>query len=149
MPELRPLADVEAVVIAHLVDDVDLGILVGGTGDDARIATELANDFPDEGREDLQVFRVGGTTVDAGVGHIDRAVLQVNAYGAEAESAWELAAMAFKTLLLAPGSTHDGAVIAAVDRVSGPAWSPDPVTDCPRYIASYAVVLHPLAPVAS
>lgn len=143
MPEERAPVDVEALAIAHLEQDAGLGALVGGTGNAARVATELSPGFPAEGLALLQVFRVSSTQVDAETAHIERAVVQANAYGSTKAEAWDVHAQAHRAFLTARRSVHALGVVTAVERVSGPTWSPDPRTAAPRYTASYAVTVHP------
>ena len=143
MPEEREPVDVEALVIDHLEQDAGLGALVGGTGNAASVATELPAGFPAEGRAFVQVFRVSATEVDPETGHIERAIVQANSYGASKVEAWDVHAQTHRAMRAARSSTHALGVVTAVERVSGPTWSPDPRTAAPRYTAAYAVTVHP------
>jgi len=138
MPEARKLVDVEALLVAYLATDGPLGALV----DDA-IGTELPRAFPSTGAPRVQAFRASGTTVDPATGHLDRALVQVNAYGSSKAEAWDVFAETYRALLAARAAEHEGAVVTDVERVSGPTWSPDPQTDAPRYVGSFAVTVHP------
>lgn len=140
MPEERDLVDVEAVVVAHLGADVGLEALVGDA-----IGTELPRGFPPAGAPRVQAFRSSGTTVDPATGYLDRAIVQVNGYGSSKAEAWDVMAGTNRALLAARHAAHAGVVVTDVERVSGPSWSPDPKTDAPRYIASFAVTVHPAA----
>lgn len=139
MPTIRPLVDVEAVVIAHLAADPALLALA------VDVASETPAGFPPAGAPFVQAFRATATSVDPATGHVERAVLQVNAYGASKAGAWDVIAQAYRALLEAPAGVHPGAVVTEVVRLSGPTWSPDPVTDAPRYTSSFAVTVHPAA----
>lgn len=138
MPPVRKLVDVELVVVEHLNADATLDALVDG------VATELPRGFPKTGRPRVQVFRASSTEVDAETGHIERAVLQVNGYGSSKGEAWDVIAETLRSLREAPTADHDGAVVTAVERLTGPSWSPDPTTNAPRYTASVAVTVHPI-----
>lgn len=138
MPAHRPLVDVEALLVAHLDDDVALSALVA----DNDVASELPSDFPPEGRPFVQVFRASATTVDPETGHIERVVVQVNGYGATKANAWDVIAETYRSILEATG-THAAGVVTATVRLTGPTWSPDPITDAARYTSSFAVTVHP------
>lgn len=142
MPEALDLVDVEGLLIDFLPYDPDLGPLVGGPGVGARISTELPASFRAEGR--LQIFRVSSTAADGGTEHIERALIQVNGYGADKREAFTVTAAALRALRRAPSVAHEAAVVTDVARVTGPTWSPDPSTDVPRYLSSVAVTVHPI-----
>lgn len=144
MPEERAPVDVEALAIAHLETDDDLGALVGGPGDAARISSKLPPDFPSAGLALVQVFRVSATEVDPETGHLERAVVQTNAYGSSKGEAWDVYAQTHRALRAARRVDHALGVVTGVERVSGPTWSPDPRTSAPRYTAAYAVTVHPV-----
>lgn len=137
MPLVPDLADVEAVLVAHVAADADVVAL----GADS--ATDLPVDFPSSGAPFAQVFRVGGT--DVASGHVDRALVQVNAYGSSRGEAFDVARACARALVRAETTSFAGAVVTAVLRLSGPAWSPDPITNAPRYTTSFAVTVHPTA----
>lgn len=141
MPTVPSLVDVEALAIADLEQDADLGALVGGTGNAARIATDAPSTQRPPGA--LQVFRATGTTVDPATGHVERTVLQVNAYAPTKGAAWDVIAAAYRALLSMPSRDHALGVVTAVERVTGPTESPDPVSGAPRYTSSFAVTVHP------
>lgn len=135
MPEFPTLVDVEAVLLAFVAADA------GVTALDAEVAAEVPASFPSSGAPFVQLFRVGGT--DAGSGHLDRAVVQVNGYGSSRPEAFDVLRAAFGALLRATTAALDDAVVSDVLRLSGPTWSPDPITDAPRYTLSAAVTVHP------
>jgi hypothetical protein len=133
-----PLVDVEALCIAHLRADAGVAATLA---DPDGVATSLRRDFPPAGEGFIQLFRA--TATDAATGYLERAVIQVNSYGATSVEAFAVAAQAYRSLLEAASSSHASAVITNVARITGPTWSPDPTTDAPRYTASYAVTVHP------
>ena len=142
MPEIASLVDVEALLIAYLEQEATFAPVVGGLGDAARVATD-APSGPAQAKQ-LQLFRASGTTVDAGTGHIERALIQANAYGATKGDAWDVFAAAYRALLAATRVAHALGVVTAVERVTGPTDSPDPLSSAPRYTGSFAVTVHPL-----
>lgn len=140
MPETRNLVDVEKLFVAYLENDAGLGPLVGGAGDSARVSTELPRGFAGEAR--VRLLRVGGTELDQ-IGHLDRALVQIEGYGPTKAAAFAVAAEALRAVKQAPGAEHAGAVVTLVERVSGPSWSPDPPTGHPRYLTTVAATVHP------
>lgn len=142
MPEQRALADVEALLVDAFEGDEHLAPLIGGPGDAARVSTELPAAFGPEAR--VRLFRVGGTQPDPETGHLDRALVQLDAYGATKGEAWAVAAESLAAARRAR-QAHPGAVVTAVERVSGPLWQPDPPTGVPRYVTTIAVTVHPTA----
>ena len=142
MPDVRPLVDVEGLLVDYLEQDAGLGALVGGVGDAARVSTELPAGFVPEGR--VKLVRIGGTPsgTDAAE-HLDRAVVQLDGFGATKADAFDVIRAALVALRRAPSAAHVDAVVTSVDRISGPTWSPDPETDAPRYLLTVAVTVHP------
>ena len=140
MPTIRPLVDVEALLVAWLSADAAVLALLAAPTD---VSPELPAGFPSAGAAFVQTFRASATTVDTGTGHLERAVVQVNVYGSSREEAWDLAAQTYRAVLEAPGGDHAGAVVTNAVRITGPSWSPDPVTDAPRYALSFALTVHP------
>lgn len=138
MPAARNLADVEAIVVGWLAGDAGVSALAAD-----RVVTELDADFPAAGRADVQIFRATSTETDPATAHLERAVVQVNVYGSSKAGAWNLTAETWRALRALAGETVAGAVVTAVERVTGPTWSPDPSNDAPRYTGSAAVWLHP------
>lgn len=149
MPRVRPPLDLETVLIVELVLDAGLGALVGGTGPAARISTRLPSTFKTEGR--LRLSRTGGgpagrvgTSGGSWPDHLDRALVDLHAYGADDQNAYAVAAQAVRALAELEGKTVAGGVITAVDRMLGPTWLPDPdAGDAPRYLVQVAVTAHP------
>lgn len=137
MPETRNLVDVERLLVVHYRADADLVELVG-----ARVSTELPGSF--DGDERLKLSRVGGSELDTDTAYLDRALVQLDAYGTTKLAAFAVAATSLAATYRARGS-HAGAVVSRVERVSGPAWAPDPETDFPRYLTTVAVTVHPTA----
>lgn len=137
MPDLRDLVDVEKLLVAVLRADAAVGALVA-----ARVSTELPSSFGLEER--LRLVRVGGTSLDGDSAYLDRALVDLHAFGASKRTAFVVARTSLSALSRAVG-THPGAVVSRVERVSGPAWSPDPETDVPRYLTTVAVTVHPTA----
>ena len=132
MPELAPLVDGEALAVAHLKADATLDALVGN-----RISTELPADFTPQGR--LQIEGEHGLPVDADTSHLQRVRIQVKAFGATKEQAFDVAALAYASLRGATG-THALAIVTRVTQYLGLRWSPDPETDNPRYL--FGVILY-------
>lgn len=137
MAEFADLVDVEAVLLAFVAVDADVVALGAG------VSAELPSDFPGDGEAFAQVFRVGGN--DVANGYVDRSLVQVNGYGSTRPEAFDVTRAAVRALMRATTATHSGAVVSDVLRLSGPTWSPDPITDAPRYVVSLAVTVHPTA----
>ena len=144
MPESRALADAEAVIIAHLAQDAGLLVVLGSPAvGEEPIGAELDETFPEAGEKFVQVFRATSTSVDPETGFIERCVLQVNSYGASKGEAWDVIAETTRALIDARTASHQGCVVTAVERLTGPSWSRDPSTNAPRYTSSWAVTVHP------
>lgn len=139
MPERRPLPNIEKLVLDALFADAAAVAVFGD-----RMGAELPDTFPDGQR--LRVWRVGGSPVDEEPEHLDRPLLQVEAYGETKEDAYASMAAGLDALLGLAGQAVPGAVITKVQRVSGPSWSRDPTTNTPRYLAAVAVYVHAAAP---
>ena len=144
MPLIRRLVDIEALAVDHLEQDAELAALIGGTGNAARVSTELPASHRFETR--VQVFAATASEVDPATHHLDRPVLQVAGFGATKGEAFEVCAEAVRALLEAPAGSHTGAVVTAAERITGPAWAPDDTTrpPTPRYLASVALTVHPV-----
>lgn len=138
MPEISELVDVEALLVAHLSSDAGVTAIAGD-----RVSTELPAGFEPEAR--IQLFRVGGAPLDQVTHHLDRAVVQLNVYGASKASAFDAAREALAGLLRARSAAHPLGAVTHVERLTGPTWSPDPATDTPRYLLTVAITVHPLA----
>lgn len=135
MPAQRQLVDVEALAVAH--------VAAAGTSAADRVATSL--DAFDPALPTVKINRVGGAPVDGGTEHVDRAILDIHAYGPGSVAAWTLAAETLAALRTMPGAAFAGAAVTAVERVSGPRWAPDPSTEPPsaRYLLTVAITAHP------
>ncbi|MGH9001914.1 MAG: hypothetical protein ACRDYV_02180 [Acidimicrobiia bacterium] len=137
MAELYAPVDTETLVVDYLgtVDALD------GVG----ISTELPRDWT-AGDRHVRLSRIGGIPAD-NVGHLDRARIQVEAFGATGEDAFAIAGEALLALRLLPGSAfvYAGAVVTAVDQDLGLASLPDPETDAPRYLFGVVLYVHPTA----
>ncbi len=142
MPEHRALVDVEKLARAYLAADDELLVAFGAaSAATAPVMSELDDTYDPGSSWVLQVFRVSST--DVASSHVERAVVQMNAYAPTKGDAWSLWALADVVARAAPAADHEAAVVTAVERISGPTWSPDPTTDGPRYVSSYAYTVHP------
>lgn len=130
---LRVLPDAEQLAVDWLKAHTDIDALVGN-----KIFTALPKDptYPC-----LVIRRLGG--VPAIREHLDRARLQIDAWGRTKYEARQAAAAAQAALHEMPPATHTQGVVTAVEDDLGLTWSPDPVTDRPRYIVGVLVYLHP------
>jgi hypothetical protein len=143
MPDLRPPVDLETVLVGALEQDAELGALVGGTGNAARVSTRLPSTFADETRVKLE--RAGGGA-RGWPDHIDRALVNLHAYGPTDAQAWAVAAALVVAVNRLEGEVVAGGVITATERLLGPSWLPDPDADnAPRYLLQFAVTAHPTA----
>jgi hypothetical protein len=144
VPSVRPPLDLETVLVAELEQDAELGALVGGPGNAARISTELPSTFT-AGEARVRLERVGGGPV-GWPDHLDRALVNFHVYGPTSEEAWSVAAELVRAVFELEGRTVAGGVLTAVERLLGPAWLPDPDADnAPRYLVQYALTGHPAA----
>jgi hypothetical protein len=129
------LPDVEKALVAGL--KVDGGVI--GAGIATKVSTELPKGFDStHGEKRIQLFRSTGGDVASGV--IDRAIIQINAFGATKGEAFLISAVADSALKSLEGTLIDRVSISGVDRIAGPGWSPDPETDIPRYVSTFNVV---------
>jgi hypothetical protein len=138
--ELYAPVDAETLAVAYLKSVADLTALVGVEG----ISTELPRDWV-AGDAYVRLSRIGGTPADS-VGHLDRARIQVEAFGATGEDAFSIAGEALLAFRLLPGSSFDyaGAVVTGVDQDLGLSSQPDPETDAPRYLFGVVLFVHPV-----
>lgn len=122
--------DVEAALIAWLTARLP-GAVVR-----AELDNNLTNELPT-----VQVERAAGD--DDGF-RLDRALVDVNVYGATRSDAWALSATV-RGLLLAElrGSASAGAVFGRVATVSAPSWRPYQNTSLRRLGAMYEIYSHP------
>lgn len=143
MAEILPPVDLETVLVAALEQNAALAALVGGVGNAARISTRLPSSFAKENR--VRITRAGGSPV-GWPDHVDRAVIQADAYGEDDAGAWAVAAALHVAMVALEGTVVAGGVLTGVDRILGPAWLPDPDADnAPRYLLQWAVYAHPVA----
>lgn len=143
MTEILPPVDLETVLVGALEQNAALGALVGGVGNAARVSTRLPSSFT-KGENRLKVTRAGGAPV-GWPDHVDRAIVQADAYGIDDAGAWAVAAAAIVAMAALEGTVVAGGVITGVDRLLGPSWSPDPdAKNAPRYIVQWAIYAHPV-----
>ena len=132
---LRLLPSPEQVAVAHLKGHASITALVG-----TRVATQLPAEatFPF-----LTVSLVTGEEKVAD--HLDEAILQLDAWGADKAGADLLIRTARAVMRAAPDVAHTRAVVNDVRTVSVPRWSPDTAVNPPRprYTADVGITLHP------
>lgn len=129
------IPDAEALTVAHLLGD-DLVTALAGD----RIGAELPSSFPDGQR--IRVQRAGGGPVDDDTERLDRALVQLETFGATKADAFDLTVVVLDSLQRMTRATFPGAVVTATQRVTGPRWAPDPPTDTPRYITDVILYAH-------
>jgi hypothetical protein len=140
VPEFRELADLETALVPYLKGDSGLDGVVHG-----RVSSpKLPEGFKAEER--VRFFRVGSSPVDPETDYVDRVVLQFDCYGLDGIKAYDVARKTLSAMKLAPKADLDGVVVTRVVRSLGPFWSPDPVTQIPRYHLDLVVTVHPKAP---
>lgn len=142
MTVIRPPLDLETVLVGELEQDATFAALVGGVGNAARISTKLPSSFTkDEAR--VKLARAGGAPV-GWPEHLDRAIVQADAYGPTELAAWAVAADLVRAMVAIEGRTVAGGVITAVERILGPSNVPDPdAGNAARYLVQWAVTAHP------
>jgi hypothetical protein len=88
----------------------------------------------------VQITRFGGADTAPG---IDRAIVDVDCYGATRAVASQLAEhVRYALLYRLAGSQHENVAIADVSTLSGPSWRPYDNTALRRFGASYAITTH-------
>jgi hypothetical protein len=124
--------DIEAVLIAWLKDRLP-GVVVR-----AELDNNLANELPT-----VQIERAAGD--DDGF-RMDRALVDINVYGATRSDASTLSAIV-RGLLLTElrGSTTGDAVFGQIATVSAPSWRPYENTGMRRLGAMYEIYSHPVS----
>jgi hypothetical protein len=133
---VRPvIPDVEALTVDALKADTTLSTATGG-----RISTDLPATFPDGKR--VALHRAGGSAADAKTEYLDRPVLQIECYGPTKADAFDCAAETIRALLDMQGGSYNRGVVGQVQRLTGPAWSPEPDGLYPRYLLSVAMHVH-------
>lgn len=141
MPEFAAPVDVETLAITYLAQVDALTDLVGEDG----VADALPREW-NAGDRFVRVSRIGGLpdALDT-PGWLDRARLQVDAFGADGADAFEIASIAVRALKELPSSgwTPEGAVVTATAQDLGLTSSPDPGTDAARYLFGMVLYVHP------
>lgn len=140
MSGIRELVDVEALLVGLLNEDPGV---VDVAGEDS-VGTELPPEL-DEELPYLQLWRLPGSIVTDETHRIERARIQLAAWGSRPNGrgdALDVARAACKALGEAPGK-YDQGNVTAVDLEVSPYWSPDPETDTPRYLFVAAVYVTP------
>lgn len=138
MPETRNVIDVEAFLVAALRADASLDALLAN-----RIGGELPADFPADGEARVRLFRVGGAPdASDSASHLDRPSVQFDCYGSSREEAFDVAAAVERSVRALEGTKSGGVVVTRVRRNLGPVWSPDPVTNAPRYLLGAILAAH-------
>lgn len=135
MTEPGTLVDLEALVVAHLLDDAAVAAIAGDN-----VLTELDANFA---MPTLQVTRFPGVFTDPDTARLERGRIQVQAWADTKEEAYDLAAAAAVSLKALPDVAHALGVITAAQWEQGPWWNPDPEQDQPRYMMTLAVYAHP------
>ncbi len=138
--DLLAPVDAETLAVAYLKTVDDVTDLVGDDG----ISTELPRSWV-AGDRHVRLTRIGGLPVDA-VGHLDRARLQIDAFGADGEDAHAIAGQVLLAFRRLPASafTYPGAVVTGAAQDLGLSGSPDPDTDAPRYLFGVVLYVHPV-----
>lgn len=140
MSELRLLADIEKLVIQHLLTYSELEDLVGD-----RIGSKKDGPYPR-----LTITRLGGSPTPQPA-HLDSARIQVEAWGDHAKDgggkgqANLVARTAQAAMHDMVNVSHEEGVVTDVQCILGPSWVPDQLTDRPRYLLDFIVRVHPIA----
>lgn len=128
--------DAEALAIGYLRT---VATVTTYTGD--RISTRFPADFPRSGPS-LRLFLVGHR-IDDRNGHLQRAHLQVSAYGVDENDgirASALARTAYAALLALPGYAHPDVIVTAVATTVALVADPDEPTGAAGY--RFGVMVH-------
>lgn len=132
---MSPLAfpDVERLVVDHLRNRPELtGVVVDNRPPAGFDGTQKA----------VLVSRVGGAWVDDL--HLDRPLLDLEAYGPDKTTAHTVALTARAALLEAAGTVYGGASVTEVAEADGPRWLPDyNRPDGNRYLATVRLSIRP------
>jgi hypothetical protein len=131
--------DVESLLVAYLLDDTDVGTLVGNG-----VSTELPADL-ERRLPWLQLLLLPGGYADTNTAWLLAARVQFSAWAMSKGDAFDLASVAVRALCGAEDVDHELGVVNAVTIDAAPYWSPDPETDRPRYLFIATVHAHPLA----
>lgn len=135
MPTVSPLVDVEALAVAHLLDDAAVTALVGDG-----VSTELPLDAP---LPRIQLFRLGGNLITQETAWLERSRLFLASWADTKAEAFDVSNAAVVSLMATPDLPHDAGVVTAADIELAPYWSPDPEDDVPRYLSTIALTVHP------
>lgn len=123
-----PYPDVERLLVAWL---------------NANLSVRVLTDTPSNLEKILpvvQVTRFGGADRAPG---IDRAIVDVDCYGATRAAASQLAErVRYALLYRLAGSNYEHVAISDVSTLSGPSWRPYDNTALRRFGASYAITTH-------
>lgn len=141
MPAFAAPVDAESLAIAYLAQVSTLTALVGADG----VGDALPRDW-NAGDRFVRVTRIGGIPDPLDTpGWLDRARLQVDAFGADGSDAHDLAALCLLALKELPSSgwTFEGAVVTATSQDLGITNAPDPDTDAARYLFGMVLYVHP------
>ncbi len=126
------MVDVEALVVNALLDDAGVAALVSD-----RVYTDL----PAQPRWPLVVVtRIGGLTDP--LGHIDSALVQVEGWAKDRETAFDVTADALSALLAIRGVFTEGVVTGAAP-FTGIGYLPDAPSTTPRYVFRLTLYAHP------
>ena len=132
MIDVAPLPDAVLVAVRALRADPSVDAIVAGRVYSRRLPEGAE-------RPALVVTRIGG--VPAHELRVDRARLQVDAWGTSEKQAHDLAQIARAALIGMRNRSGDGAVVHRVDTELGLTWNPDPTEDAPRYLFGVGVQL--------
>ena len=136
MASLRLLVDSEKLAIDFLKTQQEIIDLV---------ATRVGSKIPSNPTYPLLVIRrLGGAQLVAN--HLDRARLQIDAWGSSADDKGgaRLLAVTVQALFLQRMvRQHTLGVVTKVEELVGPNWQPDPTTSRARYVLEYAIESHP------
>lgn len=131
--------DAETLAVDYLKTVTAVTDLVTEDG----ISTRLPRDW-EAGDRHVRLTRIAGLPTDA-VGYLDRARIQVDAFGTDEADAQALAGQVLLALRRLPTADYSyaGAVVTATAQDLGLANVPDPDTDAPRYLFGMVLYVHP------
>lgn len=139
MTDLYAPVDAEGLAVDYLKSVGAVTDLVTTDG----ISTRLPRDW-EAGDRHVRLTRIGGLPTDV-VGYLDRARIQVDAFGTDEGDAHALAGQVLVALRRLPAAAYSyaGAVVTAVNQDLGMANVPDPDTDAARYLFGVVLYVHP------
>lgn len=130
------MVDAERLLVAWLKAQPEVAALVAG-----RVATELP---PSPTWPFLRLERLGGLPLPLGQAiHVDRARVQLEAWGTTKAQAHTLAATVQAVLHERLPGRHELGTVTAVRPDLGLVWSPDPENGRARYVLAVLVFTHP------